>query len=128
MFHLDGNREILKTDNNHPLNFVETSLECLQNDSDIIGVCVPRKNMDLRIVTHSEYFDFFKSHFNRGKYHLSLQAYLVDVQRYKSVVLEYFKTSVKSYNKHNEHLIDSSFSTKVPLFMKMRVSNIYKDS
>ena len=128
MFHLDGNREIFKTNNENSLNFVEKSLECLQNNNDIVGTCVPRKNMELRIIMHNEYFDFFKSHFVRGKYHLSLQAYLVDVQRYKDVVLGHFKKDVKNYNKHIENLIDSSFSKKFPLFMKMSISNIYKDS
>ena len=62
-----------------------------------------------------------------GKYHLSLQAYLVDIERYKDTVFNHLKT-LKNFKKHIEHIIDSSFSNKFPLFMKMSISNIYKDS
>lgn len=125
MFHLDGNRGLYKTDNSE-YNFCELALDILKEDDNIVSVCVPRKNMQKRLKEYNKNFDTFKSHFLKSKFHMSLQAYIVDIERFKNVVLEHMKT-IKRYNLHIEHIIDSSFGQKFPIFCKMENSNIYKE-
>tara|TARA_Y100000816_G_C26105414_1_gene587214 strand:- start:3007 stop:3783 length:777 start_codon:yes stop_codon:yes gene_type:complete len=127
LFHLDGNRGIWASGND--ACFTQTSMNLLEADTNIVGVCVPRKKMQKRLEEYNDVCDLFLSHFQHATYHLSLQAYIVDITRFEPVVFGHMKNNKHDFGKHIEFMVDSCFKNEfVPVFLKEEYSNILKES
>lgn len=126
LFHLDGNRGLYSSDKD--VSFIHQGIELIEKNVDIFGVCVPRKNMLKKIIKRDQTTDYFRSHWNDNKYHMSLQAFLIDTQLFKDQTFEYIKDNRRNISKHTEYIMDFSYSDYYPIFINIKHSGVYKET
>lgn len=127
MFHLDCNRCLKHNEKcNTDTSVIDQSINILENDNKLFGVCIPRENMK-KIIPKDIYTSYFKSHWNDKKYHLSLQTFLINVKLFKDQTFSFIETHRNNLlSKQTEYIFDFSYNEYLPVFLNIEYSNVIK--